>query len=171
VKASGEAFLLSGSAFAPALLVHALVYIPGRPLIAALFTAVAAGLGALTGAYLRLAERRGTEQLVAQQIKPVTGESLGLFVTYALPMMLPIAAPSFPYATVAFCALLLVIMARSRLIIGNPMLTLLGYQLFEVEAESGVTYLVLRRRADYHVASTTLAVVRVADVCYLERGA
>ena len=60
-------------------------------------------------------------------------------------------------------------MARSRLIVGNPTLTLLGYALFEIEAESGVTYLVLRKRASYHVASTTLQVVRIADICYLER--
>lgn len=93
---------------------------------------------------------------------------MALFLTYGLPLMTPIKLGAYPYATVAFCVLTVLMLARSRLIAINPVLLILGLTVYEVEADSGVTYYLIRRRADYRLHGTVFLVARLGDICFVE---
>jgi len=160
--------LLGLTAFAPAGLVHGFSYLPNRPRVAAIVIGISVLVALFVPLVLRMGSLRNLEELRGEQTKPAGSDAAALFLTYALPLMAPISPEGHPYATIVFCTLLLIMIARSRLIAMNPVFLLLGYTMYEVEADSGITYYLLRRRSDYRLVTTEFKVARIGDVLFLE---
>ena len=109
----------------------------------------------------RASERLEQLPIVIQKAKSADKEVIGFFVAYALPLMFrgP-SAPDLEGWMVAGAMLLFVLWSTHALQV-NPVLGVLGFHFYEVEAKGGVTYLLISRRK----ISNVLSVVRVAHPC------
>lgn len=116
-------------------------------------------LGGVALLIIRLAGNR-LEQLpiVVQKAKSADKEVIGFFVAYALPLVFrgP-AAPDLEGWLVA-AAMLLFVLWSTHAIQVNPVLGVMGYHFYEVEAKGGVTYLMITRRTISNVMSVSTVV-------------
>ena len=108
----------------------------------------------------RASERLEQLPIVIQKAKSADKEVIGFFVAYALPLMFrgP-SAPDLEGWMVAGAMLLFVLWSTHALQV-NPVLGVLGFHFYEVEAKGCVTYLLISRRK----ISNVLSVVRVAQL-------
>ena len=108
----------------------------------------------------RASERLEQLPISIQKAKSADKEVIGFFVAYALPLMF--RGPSAPdlEGWVVAGAMLLFVLWSTHAIQVNPVLGVLGFHFYEVEAKGGVTYLLISRRK----ISNVLSVVRVAQL-------
>jgi hypothetical protein len=108
----------------------------------------------------RASERLEQLPIAIQKAKSTDKEVIGFFVAYALPLMF--RGPSAPdlEGWLVAGAMLLFVLWSTHAIQVNPVLGVLGFHFYEVEAKGGVTYLLISRRK----ISNVLSVVCVAQL-------
>jgi len=105
--------------------------------------------------------------ITIKKAKSADKEVLGFFVAYALPLIFRgQGSPDLGEWIVAGVMLLLVLWGTHSLQV-NPVLGLLGFHFFEVEADDGITYLLItERRID--AAKSVTTVVQLSEYGILE---
>ena len=130
--------------------------------------ACCAALGLIALWIIRAASNR-LEQLpiTIQKAKSADKEVIGFFVAYALPLLFRgQAAPDLAGWLVAGTMLLFVLWSTHALQV-NPVLGVLGFHFYEVEAKGGITYLLITRRKINNVLSVA-RVVQLSEYGILE---
>ena len=125
-------------------------------------------LGVIALSIIRLASKR-LEQLpiVIQKAKSADKEVIGFFIAYALPLVFRgESAPELSGWLVA-AAMLLFVLWSTHAIQVNPVLGVMGFHFYEVEAKGGVTYLMITRRKISNVMSIS-SVVHLSEYGILE---
>ena len=155
-------FLLFISSYAPLFAILALLaWDKNHPRIAEGFGALTViGVIALC-LYLSYIRRRvQSEQLSVQHIESKDSEILSYIVTYFFPFMADFSKT--PVELVALLLLFVVIAfihVNSNMIHINPLLNLLGYHLFEVEAVDGKSYKLLTDQKIHNGSKINVAVI------------
>jgi hypothetical protein len=161
--------LLALTAIAPLSVSLAYVFASQRNFVWAAVAALCCiGLGAIALWIIRRASET-LEQLpiVIQKAKSADKEVIGFFVAYALPLVFRgQTAPDLAGWLVA-AAMLLFVLWSTHAIQVNPVLGVMGYHFYEVEAKGGVTYLMISRRKISNVMSVS-SVVQLSEYGVLE---
>lgn len=161
--------LLALTAIAPLSVSLAYVFASQRNFVwAAVAASCCIGLGLIALWIIRRASER-LEQLpiVIQKAKSADKEVIGFFVAYALPLVFRgQAAPDLAGWLVA-AAMLLFVLWSTHAIQVNPVLGVMGFHFYEVEAKGGVTYLMITRRKISNVMSVG-SVVQLSEYGILE---
>lgn len=160
------------SAFAP--LAAALAVVLGEvwgPWVAGSVAVVvlALAVGFLAGV-LRTLGRMQVHRLDPSSVRAKDRDVVSFYSSWVVPVGAGLLARDALQAAVAaaLALLLAVIYVRGRLFYLNPLLTLLGYRLYEVTATNGTQLMVLSRRA--HLPQReALRVTYVGDTCALDR--
>jgi len=161
--------LLALTAIAPLSISLAYVFASQQRFVwAAAAACCCVGLGALALWIIRCASRQ-LEQLpiVIQKAKSADKEVIGFFVAYALPLVFRgQSAPDLAGWLVA-AAMLVFVLWSTHAIQVNPILGVMGFHFYEVEARGGITYLLITQRKITNVISIS-NVVQLSEYGVLE---
>jgi hypothetical protein len=143
----GQLILLV-SAYSPLALVYAFLGTFGDGRVAAGLVGLATLSWVGLALFIRSSRRFGVEALEIAGNRPRDSDAVGYVVTYLLPFVMG-ANPRLEekIATGVFFVLIGVLYLRAHLFYVNPVLSLVGYRLFEVEIGHGTYLLISRRRA------------------------
>ncbi|WP_165068556.1 hypothetical protein [Marisediminicola senii] len=160
---------LFASAFSPVLVALALVSSPFASPVATTALVVACALPALlVGLVLRGAGRLQLSRIRYAKVRHTDRDVLTFMSSFVLPIAAAFFAddPQAWAATGVLLLLLVVVYVRGRLYHLNPILTVLGFRIFEVESESGLVVTVLSRRRG--LPAETMTATRFSDELYLD---
>ena len=115
----------------------------------------------------RASERLERLPIVIQKAKSADKEVISFFVAYALPLVFRgQSAPDLEGWLVAGAMLLFVLWSTHAIQV-NPVLGVMGFHFYEVEAQGGITYLMITRRKISNVLSVH-QVVQLSEYGILE---
>lgn len=163
------------SAFSPVLVAVALVTVPFDALWAnAVLIVTCAAPAAFIGVTLRSARKLQENLLRYERVRRTDRDVLTFMASFVLPVATAFFAtgderrPATVAATIVLLALLLVIYLRAGLYQLNPLLSVLGFRLFEVEQASGTSVTVLSRR--HSLPAGSVLATRFSDDVYIDLG-
>lgn len=171
MRTTGIGIGLFLSAFSPVLVALALVTTPFvDPIPNVLLVLVCALPAAVVGVTLNAARRLQDDRVRYDKVKRVDRDVLAFMASFVLPIATAFFAvdPARWAATGILLALLVVIYVRAQLYQLNPILAVLGYRLFEVETDRGITITILSRRRSLPEGS--LLAKRFTDELYIDFG-
>jgi hypothetical protein len=130
---------------------------------------------ALAGLYLlglliffRLVAGLASDSILVDRARPRDGDAIGYVVTYLIPFLaLSTSDWRARAALLVFILVVAVLYVRSHIFYVNPILSLVGYRLFEIEAGRGYVILLTRRR--FLEPGGTITARRLSDYVFLER--
>lgn len=161
---------LFASSYAPLLALFALLdsFGPGLPSI------VCAALAALTTVWLGILvfswRKRSVEWVDTVESRNRDADVMSFFITYVLPFASAQAPDSKArVALLVFAVLTAAIYVRSATIYVHPILLLVGFHVYDVQDEEGVTRTLLTRKRRLRQRGR-IAVSNIADGLLLERG-
>jgi hypothetical protein len=160
-------FLLFLSSFSPLFLVFGLL--DSFHSSAARITCYAiAGVSAIClGVFLWAASRISLQSIEAATARPRDSDTIGYVVTYLIPFLtLGTSDWASRAALILFIAVVAVLYVRSNIFYVNPLLSLVGYRLFEVEA--GVSTLILITKRSFVAPGVEIRARRLSDYVYWE---
>lgn len=149
MRTTGIGIGLFASAFSPVLVAIALVSAPFASAAANIaLIAVCAAPAALVGLTLRSARRLQDTRVTYLKVRRADRDVLAFVSSFVLPITAAFLATSVAAwaATGVLLLLLVVVYLRAQLYQLNPILTLLGFRVFEVESDTGIITVVLSRR-------------------------
>jgi hypothetical protein len=138
---------LFASAYAPLLILLAVLRSFGSDWTSYVCGAVAVGSGLLTWAFWKSVQQQQFSWLQATRSRPRDGDVLAFFVTYVVPFAAaPLDSVRARVALILFVLFLAALYLRAGLYQVHPLLLLAGYHLFEVDLDDGTTVGLLTRR-------------------------
>jgi hypothetical protein len=148
-------------------LVYAFLGTYGRGWITAALVGVALLSWVSLAVFIRTSRGFGTDTLEVSGNRPRDWDAVGYVITYLLPFVMG-TDPSIEekIATGLFFLLIAILYLRAHLFYVNPVLSLVGYRLFEVEIGSG-TYLLISKKKALR-ARGSIKVHRISDYVFLE---
>jgi hypothetical protein len=155
------------SSFAPLLVVFGLLdSFSSQPARWVCYGLAFVSMGAL-GPLFHQVRRLAGQSIEVSRARPRDSDALAYVVTYLIPFLaLPTDTWTRRASLVIFIAVVAVLYVRSHLFYVNPILSLVGYRLFEIEADD--TFLLLiSRRASVRPGSM-LNAYRLSDYVFLE---
>ncbi len=161
--------LLALTAIAPLSISLAYVFASQHNFVwAGLAIACCLALGAIALWIIRRASTQ-LEQLpiVIQKAKSADKEVIGFFVAYALPLVFRGQSAPDLEGWLFTGAMLLFVLWSTHAIQVNPVLGVMGFHFYEVEAKGGITYLLITRRKISNVPSVS-HVVQLSEYGILE---
>jgi hypothetical protein len=154
--------LLFLSSYFPLAFIFFILFVQERTWVAVAILAV--GLVGLGGGalYFRWVRKFGAINVKVESLQRRDGEAMSYVVSYIIPFLsAPFSGWQQGVALAAFFLMLGVLYVNSSMIHINPMLNFVGYHLYEVVLDDGVTYsLIARKRVG---RGQTLAVVKIGD--------
>ncbi len=140
---------LFASAFSPVVVALALVASPFDSVVANIALA-AAGLlpAALLGVTLSAASRLQDDRVRFSRVRRIDKDVLAFMASFVLPIATAFFAADVERwaATAALLLVLAIVYVRAQLFHLNPMLSMMGFRVFEVENPLGVVVTILSRR-------------------------
>lgn len=131
--------------------------------------AVAITLGASCVAIIRLAKTQlETMPIAIKKAKSADKDVIGFFVAYVLPLFFSKTVTVEPTAIFIFIALLAFVIWGTHSIQVNPLLGVFGYHFYEVDSESGISFLLVTRQKIVNVKSVK-SVVQLTEYLILDR--
>lgn len=156
------------SSFSPLFCVFALLdtFGEGWPSIVCLVVAAASAVG--LAVFLHIARDLGTLIVTAARARHRDVDAIGYVATYLIPFAaMPGSEGRAKFAVMIFLAVVGVLYIRAFLFYVNPLLSLAGFRLFEIETETGRTLLVITRRM-FIPANAELTVRTLSDYVFIE---
>lgn len=164
-------FGLFASAFSPVLVALALVTTPFDSVLPDLLLVIACAAPALVvGVTLRAARRLQDNRVRYVKVSRVDRDVLAFMASFVLPIATAFFAVDAARwaATGVLLALLIVVYVRGQLYHLNPVLSVLGFRLYEVESDAGTVVTVLSRRRSLPEGSVLAR--RFSDELYIDLG-
>jgi hypothetical protein len=156
------------SSFAPLFVVFGLLdsFGSGWPSLVCYAVALASSL--VLAWSLRVWRRMASMTVAISRARHRDGDALAYVATYVVPFAaLGVADWRSRAALLFFLLLVALLYVRAHLFYVNPLLSMIGYRLFEIETESGRPMLVLSKRK-YLSTGATIQVRTVSDYVFLE---
>lgn len=157
------------SSYAPLLFVFALLDSFGAGLPSIL--CATAGAGSILGLWLilRSVPDLGTSLVAVSTARPRDEDVMAYVVTYLLPFLgLATDTGREQLALLVFVLVVAVLYVRSRLFYVNPILSVIGYRLFEVTSDEGRPVILLTKH-DYLRQGTELPAHQVSNYVFVEQ--
>lgn len=161
--------VLFASSYAPLFVIFALLdsWGAGAPSIIAVVLAAASVSG--LAFFMSQSERLQRIDVKVDRARHRDGDAIGYVITYLVPFVgFQNPAPRLQLALLLLVAVIAALYLRSHLFYVNPVLSLLGYRLYEGETETGRTFILISRRR-YVAPSTPMAVSTLSDYVFLDR--
>lgn len=161
--------ILFTSSYAPLLFVFALLDSFGKGLPSMLLAAV--GVGSIAGLLVIFHRTRdlGTSMFTVGTARPRDDDVMAYVMTYLLPFLgLATDTGRQQLALLLFIAVVAVLYIKGRLFYVNPLLSLVGYRLFEVTSDEGRPVILLTKR-EYIRQGTELHAHRVSNYVFVEQ--
>lgn len=131
--------------------------------------AVAAVLGGSCLGIVNLAKKHlETMPITIKKAKSADKDVIGFFVAYVLPLFFAKTVTLEPTAIFIFIALLAFVIWGTHSIQVNPLLGVFGYHFYEVDSESGISFLLVTKRKIVNVKSVK-NVVQLTEYLILDR--
>jgi len=119
--------------------------------------------------FLRAANQLAPHNVTVTRVVSRDAEAMAYIVTYLIPFLgISLSDPTDAVSLGIMFGLIAVLYVRTDLIYINPILSLLGYRLFEVETEGGKTSALVCKR-DYVKTGSLIAIVSLDDYVLLEK--
>lgn len=135
--------------------------------LVALATAILLG-GSCVGIVNLAKTRLETLPITIKKAKSADKDVIGFFVAYVLPLFFAKSLNLEPTAIFIFIALLAFVIWGTHSIQVNPLLGIFGYHFYEVDSESGISFLLVTKRKIVNVKSIT-NVVQLTEYLTLDR--
>jgi hypothetical protein len=130
---------------------------------------IALALGGSCVGIVNLAKRHlETMPVTIKKAKSADKDVIGFFVAYVLPLFFAKTVTLEPTAIFIFIALLAFVIWGTHSIQVNPLLGIFGYHFYEVDSESGISFLLVTKRKIVNVKSVT-SVVQLTEYLILDR--
>ena len=156
------------SSFAPLFVVFGLLHSFGHGWPTVACYAIAAASTAALGVALRTWRKLAITTVEITRTRYRDGDAISYVVTYVVPFAaLGVQTWESKLALLFFLALVGLLYVRAHLFYVNPLLSAIGYRLFEVETKSGRIMLVLSRQK-YIRVNSTVDVRTLSDYIFLE---
>lgn len=160
--------ILFTSSYAPLLFVFALLdsFGPGLPSI----LCATVGAGSILGLWVifRCVPDLGTSLVTIRTARPRDEDIMAYVVTYLLPFLgLATDTGRQQVALLLFVLVVAVLYIRARLFYVNPLLSFVGYRLFDVTSDEGRPVILLTKR-EYIRQGTELHAHRVSNYVFVE---
>ena len=140
-------FILFLSSYIPLWVIFALVTMHGRRTFAIIFIVIAVLSLIGTLIFLRLAQRFTGLDMTVGVIRRRDSETMSYIASYIIPFAAtPFDKPEQIAALVVFLVVLCSVYVNSGMIHINPLLSLMGYNLYEIEDSDGNPYFLMSRR-------------------------
>ncbi|HDR9473299.1 hypothetical protein [Burkholderia multivorans] len=131
--------------------------------------AVAAALGGSCLGIVNLAKKHlETLPITIKKAKSADKDVIGFFVAYVLPLFFAKTVTLEPAAIFIFIAMLAFVIWGTHSIQVNPLLGVFGYHFYEVDSESGISFLLVTKRKIVNVKSVR-CVVQLTEYLILDR--
>jgi hypothetical protein len=168
VPTTGVELVLFASSFSPLFVVFGLLdsFGAGWPSVVC-YAAAAVSVAALF-LLLRAARKLASTPVTVARARQRDSDAIAYVATYVVPFAtLGVSDWRSRAALLLFLALIAVLYIRAHLFYVNPLLSIVGYRLFEVETGSDQLLLVVTRRS-FLAAGAELDVRTLSDYVYLE---
>jgi hypothetical protein len=136
---------LALTSLAPISIVYGGTFLSSAPVTAAKYIALAFGLGLVCHALLRVARTSSTEPFQIESVENADKDVFAFLITYGLPVLTPISSVN-PTATLTFICVAFIVLYNANLVHVNPLMSAFRYRFYQVDAQNGVTYLLITRR-------------------------
>lgn len=156
------------SSYSPLLVILGLLNSENWMLSAVLYAIAAASLVVL---YLFLASHKGedTDQVAVKKVASKDSEALSYIVTYLLPFLgISIKELVTAISLAIFIAVIGIIYVSSNIVYINPILSLRGYHMLEIEDGSGKVSMLVTKRP-YVRPGSTIEVWSLSDFAFLQK--
>jgi len=139
--------VLFGSSYSPLLFLFGLLDTFGQGLPSVICVALAASMTVGLIAFLRTARSLATDKVELVRAKHRDNDAIAYVMTYLVPFLGHDPSGWRGRAALSlFIAVLAVLYLQSHLFYVNPLLSLMGYRLFEAETQSGRTLILISKR-------------------------
>lgn len=139
--------LLVSTSLAPILLIYAAAIVEERSVLATGLAVASVLLVLLCWLLLFYVTRvPGTESIEITSVSGKDTEIVSFLVAYMLPVLLGKQLESNLWALIVFVAVLGLVLFKANVHHVNPLMGMLGYHFYEVEASSKIKYLMITRR-------------------------
>jgi len=162
-------FILFVSSYVPLWVIFALVNWRARPSFAVVFVVVAVVSLAGAATYLHLAKTLAGIDMPVGMIRRKDADTASYIASYIVPFAsAPLDKPEQIAAFAVFMIVLCVIYVNSAMIQVNPLLTFIGYKLYEIGDANGDSYFLISKRRNLR-RGDTVQVIDLANNIFLEK--
>lgn len=118
--------------------------------------------------YLRVVQKSGSYSINVRQVSTRSGETMSYIVTYLLPFLgLDFSKPNDAISMGIFFLVIGIVYVNSNLIYINPVLNILGFNLFEIETDNDKVGTLITRRA--YLRRGAIGVVDLGNYGWMEK--